>query len=203
MGAGAIPYGYCQCGCGGVAPIARRTRTGIGHVKGQPIRFIQGHATSLRTSEECYQWNGGRKMDDGYVMVHAPWHPRATSSPYIPEHILMVEAALGRFLVDDEIVHHRDEDRANNIPENLQVCHDNFEHLMEHRWMRARKECGHADWRLCRGCKQWGPPDEIVAADIRRPHISVGFHQVCRKEYNRAHHKSAHARSSQSSLLVE
>jgi ribosomal protein L34 len=33
----------CECGCGAPAPIANRTRRGLGHVKGEPIRFIQGH----------------------------------------------------------------------------------------------------------------------------------------------------------------
>lgn len=35
---------YCQCGCGGLAPIAKQSYSKIGHVKGQPCRFILGHA---------------------------------------------------------------------------------------------------------------------------------------------------------------
>lgn len=38
-----IPIGYCQCGCGGRTPIAERNRRAIGHVKGEPVRFIPGH----------------------------------------------------------------------------------------------------------------------------------------------------------------
>lgn len=34
----------CECGCGLPAPIAKRTRTKLGHIKGQPIRMIRGHA---------------------------------------------------------------------------------------------------------------------------------------------------------------
>ena len=33
----------CDCGCGEPAPIAVRTRRTIGHVKGEPLRFISGH----------------------------------------------------------------------------------------------------------------------------------------------------------------
>lgn len=33
----------CECGCGEPAPIATRTRTTKGHIKGQPIRFRVGH----------------------------------------------------------------------------------------------------------------------------------------------------------------
>ncbi len=39
------------------------------------------------------RWNGGRtRHKAGYVMVHAAGHPRATSSPYVFEHILVDEA---------------------------------------------------------------------------------------------------------------
>lgn len=33
----------CECGCGEPAPIASRTNSAKGHVKGQPVRFIVGH----------------------------------------------------------------------------------------------------------------------------------------------------------------
>jgi hypothetical protein len=43
-----IPYGYCRCGCGQLAPIAKVTRHKAGHVKGEPIRFISGHRNTKR-----------------------------------------------------------------------------------------------------------------------------------------------------------
>ncbi len=33
----------CECGCGNPAPIAKKTRTKQGHIKGEPIRFIYHH----------------------------------------------------------------------------------------------------------------------------------------------------------------
>lgn len=36
--------GLCQCGCGGRTPLATRTRPDLGTVKGQPLRFINGHS---------------------------------------------------------------------------------------------------------------------------------------------------------------
>ena len=48
-------------------------------------------------------WKGGRtRHKAGYVMVRAPDHPRATSGPYVFEHILVAEDLLGRFLHDGE-----------------------------------------------------------------------------------------------------
>lgn len=34
----------CSCGCGLPAPIATQTNTKAGHVKGEPMRFVLGHA---------------------------------------------------------------------------------------------------------------------------------------------------------------
>jgi len=33
----------CECGCGQAAPIAPKTDTRVGHIKGQPQRFVAGH----------------------------------------------------------------------------------------------------------------------------------------------------------------
>lgn len=33
----------CECGCGLPAPIAKQSNTKLGHIKGQPFRFIAGH----------------------------------------------------------------------------------------------------------------------------------------------------------------
>lgn len=39
------PYGLCECGCGQATNIARVSYARLGWVKGEPIRFIHGHAT--------------------------------------------------------------------------------------------------------------------------------------------------------------
>ncbi len=53
-------------------------------------------------------------------MVRAPGHPRATSGPYVFEHILVAEDLLGRYLHDGETVH-RNGVRDDNRPENLEL----------------------------------------------------------------------------------
>lgn len=35
---------YCECGCGLVTPIAKKTRTHLGHVKGRHVRYVNGHS---------------------------------------------------------------------------------------------------------------------------------------------------------------
>lgn len=57
---------------------------------------------------------------NGYVMAWAPDHPRASRGRVL-EHILVVEQVLGRPLEPGEQVHHKDGNKQNNAPENLQV----------------------------------------------------------------------------------
>lgn len=41
----------CECGCREPAPIASKTRTRNGHVKGEPVRFIRGHQMRGKTRQ--------------------------------------------------------------------------------------------------------------------------------------------------------
>jgi len=77
------------------------------------------------------QWKGGRRLNhDGYVEVYTPGHPNAHKhNYYILEHRLVMEKMIGRYLTKSEVVHHRDSNKANNLPENLQLFSENSEHL--------------------------------------------------------------------------
>ena len=66
-------------------------------------------------------WRGGRILSNGYVYIHSPEHPRHDVRGYVPEHRLVMEAQLGRFLEPDEHVHHKDHDKENNDPQNLMI----------------------------------------------------------------------------------
>jgi hypothetical protein len=63
-------------------------------------------------------------------MVYAPEHPHAYQK-YVPEHRLIVEKALGRYLTTDECVHHIDMDMSNNNISNLLLM-TRKEHLSMH-----------------------------------------------------------------------
>ena len=60
---------------------------------------------------------------DGYILVQAPeGHPFARQDGSILEHRLVMEQVLGHYLDPDEfLVHHKDGDRGNNHPDNLEV----------------------------------------------------------------------------------
>jgi hypothetical protein len=83
--------------------------------------------------------------DSGYILLRRPNHPNADSKGYVREHILVMEAHIGRYLVDGEVVHHIDRDKSNNDLDNLQLM-TRSEHSSYHfhcgdsnRWLHRNK----------------------------------------------------------------
>ena len=72
-------------------------------------------------------WNIPDKkiMNNGYVYVRIPDHPKATSTGYVYEHRAVVENHIGRLLTDDEVVHHVNHDKTDNRIENLKIADKN------------------------------------------------------------------------------
>lgn len=65
---------------------------------------------------------GGKKIDrNGYVFWHDATHPLATSSGRVAEHRVIMSEMLGRNLLSGENVHHKNGDRTDNRPENLEL----------------------------------------------------------------------------------
>ena len=63
---------------------------------------------NLQVGLAKHNWIGGRtKHLAGYLMVRMPDHPRARTQGYVFEHIIVMEAKLGRTLFADESVHHK------------------------------------------------------------------------------------------------
>lgn len=60
------------------------------------------------------------RRTDGYLAEWAPGHPKAHDGRVL-QHRLVIERHLGRLLADDEEVHHVNEIRDDNRPENLEV----------------------------------------------------------------------------------
>lgn len=77
-------------------------------------------------------WNGGITIDkSGYVLVRCPQHPAASATGYVRQHRLVAEQMLGRYLTPTEVVHHKDDNKQNNDPSNLEVFETNAAHLAE------------------------------------------------------------------------
>jgi HNH endonuclease len=73
-------------------------------------------------SRACYRASGGRTTHSGgYMLVYRPDHPRASKSGQVMEHLVVMDEILGRYVTLDETVHHRNGDKTDNRPENLEL----------------------------------------------------------------------------------
>lgn len=116
-------------------------------------------------------WRGGRRrggQGQRYWTVYAPEHPAAHKTGVVLEHRLVMEAALGRYLTEDEVVHHINEDTLDNRIENLRLM-SRAEHarlhygssLQPHAYIRPPAI------RLSRVCERCGCLFEVVGKKER------------------------------------
>lgn len=59
-------------------------------------------------------------------------HPRANSDGAVYVHMIAAEQKLGRYLLPEETVHHRDLNKLNNDPSNLMIFASNGDHSRFH-----------------------------------------------------------------------
>ena len=169
----------CECGCECPVPIAKITRSKLGHIKGRPIRFIAGHNSK---GENNPQWNGGKRKDKGgYVLVLMREHHEESVSGYAREHRLVAEKALGKTLPIGAVVHHHNGKSADNQNKNIVVCEDSAYHMLLHQRIIALKECGHAGWVKCKFCKKHDTPENLFMI----PKSNQGYHRKCHNKYER------------------
>lgn len=133
-------------------------------------------------------WQGGRRTDGrGYVYI---WvgkdHPMASASPYVAEHRLVMAQKLGRWLTSDEVVHHRDEDKGNNDPDNLELW-DRARHMIEHYKGKPRSSASAQErrggrWaatpREVRGPRKKGPKPKSLAERLW-PKVDIRGEDEC------------------------
>lgn len=132
--------------------------------------------SKAQTGEDNPNWRGGRVLaSNGYILIRVGTeHHLADVRGYAYEHRIVAEQALGRRLASDEIVHHRDGDKANNAAENLLVC-TRAEHRAEHRLrQRGLRNPGQANETIACAC---GCGAELAAFDDQgRPRRFVSGH---------------------------
>jgi len=91
--------------------------------------------TRRQTGANNPNWHGGRVIaSNGYVLIRVgTGHHLSDVRGYAYEHRLVAEEKIGRQLLPNELVHHKDENKQNNSPDNLEVVTGNAEHFVHHR----------------------------------------------------------------------
>jgi len=113
----------CQCTCGKTRVVASgRLRDGSTKSCGCLNFKLHDRRVHGGRGPANPNWGGGRSVtDEGYVLLYRPEHPHADTHGYVREHRLVMEKQLGRYLTEDETVHHKFGNRADNRPERLEL----------------------------------------------------------------------------------
>lgn len=70
-------------------------------------------------------------ISKGRIGVYVPEHPKANNRGYVLRYRYRMEQKLGRLLLPDEHVHHKDGNKLNDSEDNLEVL-SRSEHTKEH-----------------------------------------------------------------------
>ena len=86
-------------------------------------------------------WNIRKSVKKGdYLYAVVPEHPKATKNGYVLYHRVVMENHIQRLLAENEVVHHKDENKKNNDITNLEI--KNFiTHIKEHQAHRGIETC--------------------------------------------------------------
>ena len=125
----------CECGCGEQILILSRY-----HIR----RFKRGHSAHGVFNG---MWKGGRvKNTMGYILRLRPDHPFTNNDGYVYEHRLVWEEHHNASLLPKTIVHHKNGNKQDNRPENLEAIINNGKHMSRH--------VQDMDKRLCQFCNR-------------------------------------------------
>lgn len=134
-----------------------------------PSDPTKGRFCSHSCSAQHQRWQGGRHTDEhGYVRL---W--QRSQGKLRREHRIVMEQVIGRPLARNEEVHHRNGDKSDNRPENLEILSS-----AEHRRL-------HNSQRVC--ALGWARhyPCCVTCGTTDRPHIARGMCSPCYHKYKR------------------
>lgn len=97
--------------------------------------FKKGHKapkTAFKKGQRPFNYKGWSRHPEGYIMIPNRHHPRIIKKFYVMRSILVVEFYLRRHLTPEEVVHHINEIKDDDRPENLYLFVNHSEHMRYH-----------------------------------------------------------------------
>jgi len=120
--------GKCQCGCKN--EISIRVRYG-----GTLQRFKSGHNPGFPTGDKHWNWTGGRTIDKrGYVLIRK-------NGKRVKEHRVIYEEYYKCCLLSWAIIHHINDIKTDNRPENLEAMRQKQHVLLHHIKIMSDRFC--------------------------------------------------------------
>lgn len=92
--------------------------------KNNPSKFKKGHKWVGKLRVEKRKAGNGK-----YIEIHSPLHPYKSKRNAVLEHRLVMEKYLGRFLLPNEVVHHKNDKKDDNRIENLELFSSQSDHI--------------------------------------------------------------------------
>lgn len=113
---------FCECSCGGSTTVTTNCLTRSRNPTRSCGCLLKEFVTNQPNGNKSPTWKGGTTYDEcGYKLIRIPTHHRSKSNGYVREHIVVMEAKLGRKLHGKETVHHVNGIKDDNRPENLEL----------------------------------------------------------------------------------
>lgn len=128
----------------------------------------------------------GARKGAGYIDKDG-YHRRCVDGVEKPEHVRIVESVIGKPLPPGAVVHHWDENKANNSNANLLVCPDDAYHKLIHARMRALAACGNANWRKCCRCGEYDDKSNLSLSGSQAYHLACNAAHVRRMTQQKRH----------------
>ncbi len=129
--------------------------------RGRSRRMLKGHILKDKKGDKHYQWSGGRRpTSSNYILLWMPEHPFATKEGYVLEHRFVMEQFLGRYLKEEESIHHINKIKWDNRIENLMLFPTQAEHTRyEKKIDMSNRIClickSHKTTNNCKGNPNW------------------------------------------------
>jgi len=126
------------------------------------------------SGSENPNWKGGlTKSTRGYWYVNMPEHPRAGANGYVKRADLVLESKIGRPLLPGEIAHHKNENKEDDSPDNLELqtlaSHTRLHHPKQPPKIKIKSD------NPCTRRYTWPPDTELVemhkTLSLRKMHL--------------------------------